>query len=388
MGIHKLMNLILEKAKNAVKNISLDSLTGRIIACDASTAIYQFLVSNLSMKEGFGIETLKDPKGNPTAHLIGIFNRTIQFLSHGIKPVWVFDGKPPEKKKEELHRRHLLKTGAEEEKKLAEEEGDLVEARKMAGRSVKVTPEMTADAKKMVQLMGLPIVEASSEAEAQCAVMCREGRVYATATEDMDALTFGTKILLRGFNSKKEPITEIHLDTVLKEFGMTMDTFIDLCIMCGCDYTTTIDGIGPVKAFKYVASCKTMEAALEKIDSEYSKSTKKKKYTLPPDFDYVTARTLFKAPEVIDPSTIELKFGKPDEIKLKQFLIEEKGFNDLRVDSGLKKILKSQSQGTQARLDTFYAVSYTHLTLPTILLVQISVVAVSLKKKITFKQLY
>jgi flap endonuclease-1 len=205
-----------------------------------------------------------------------------------------------------LHRRHIIKAGAEEEKKLAEETGNLVEAKKMAGRSIKVTPEMTADAKRLITLMGLPVVEATSEAEAQCSVICAAGKAFAVATEDMDALTFGTPILIRGFNNKKEPLSEIHLDVVLKEFGMTMDQFIDLCILCGCDYTTSVDGIGPVKAYKYVEQLKSLEAVIAKVDNEVSKSTKKKKYTVPKDFDYVTARRLFKTPNVIDPKTLEV----------------------------------------------------------------------------------
>ena len=53
---------------------------------------------------------------------------------------------------------------------------------------------MTADAKKLVQLMGLPLIESASEAEAQCAQICKEGKAFATVTEDMDALTFGTPV--------------------------------------------------------------------------------------------------------------------------------------------------------------------------------------------------
>jgi flap endonuclease-1 len=65
---------------------------------------------------------------------------------------------------------------------------------------------MMADAKKLLTLMGMPVIEAPSEAEAQCASIVKLGLAYGTATEDMDALTFGTNFLLRGFNSKKEPI--------------------------------------------------------------------------------------------------------------------------------------------------------------------------------------
>ena len=76
----------------------------------------------------------------------------------------------------------------------------------MAGRSIRITDEMKKDAIRLVKLLGVPAIEAPCEAEAQCAELCKMGLAFATASEDMDALTFGTNFQLRGFNSKKEPI--------------------------------------------------------------------------------------------------------------------------------------------------------------------------------------
>jgi flap endonuclease-1 len=84
-------------------------------------------------------------------------------------------------------------------------------AKRMAGRSVRVTKEMMEDAKKLLRFLGTPVVEATGEAEAQCSFMVSNGLAFATASEDMDSLTFGSNFLLRGFNSKKEPIIQIEL---------------------------------------------------------------------------------------------------------------------------------------------------------------------------------
>ena len=92
----------------------------------------------------------------------------------------------------------------------------------MAGRSIRITSEMMADAKKLVRLLGVPVIEAPGEAEAQCAEMVKQGLAFGTATEDMDALTFGSKFLIRGFNSKKEPVTQVELEAVLEGFDMNM----------------------------------------------------------------------------------------------------------------------------------------------------------------------
>ncbi len=113
-----------------------------------------------------GIGELRDSKGNLTGHLVGMFHRTIQFLECGVKPIWVFDGKPPDLKNKTLEARKETKDKAVEDKKDALETGDLETAKRMAGRAVKVTWEMMKDAKKLLRLMGTPVLEAPGEAEA------------------------------------------------------------------------------------------------------------------------------------------------------------------------------------------------------------------------------
>lgn len=266
---------------------------------------------------------MRDSEGNLTGHLVGLFNRTIQFMENGVKPIWVFDGKPPELKDYVLDQRKELKANAEEQKEKAIEAGDLETAKRMMGRSIKVTPEMMADAKKLISLMGVPVIESPGEAEAQCAAIVKHDLAFATASEDMDSLTFGTNVLLRGFNSKKEPIIQIELAQVLEGFGMSHDEFVDLCILCGCDYTTNIPGIGPITAFKLVEDFKTIEGIIEKIEKD-NEDPKKKKKTIPENFRFEQSRELFKNPSVEnDKAVLEnlIKWVKPDEDALKEFLV-------------------------------------------------------------------
>ena len=306
-------------------------------------AIYQFLIATQGFqKMGVpGVSELRDADGNLTGHLVGLFHRTVQFMENGVKPVWVFDGKPPELKSKELEKRKALKQAAEEQKEAAIAEGDMERAKQMAGRSIKITPEMMEDAKKLVKLMGVPLIEAPGEAEAQCAELCKMDLAFGTASEDMDALTFGSSHLLRGFNSKKEPITQIDLRVLLEGFGMNMDEFIDLCIMCGCDYTHSIGGIGPVKAFKLIEDNRNIEAVLEKIKESNEDPKKKQKYIIPDNFLFEESRALFKEPDVLrNKAEIEaqLKWSRPDADALKAFLIEEKSFAENKVTSGLTKL--------------------------------------------------
>jgi len=193
--------------------------------------------------------------------------------------------------------------------------------------------------------MGIPVIVAPCEAEAECAALCKSGKVYATATEDMDALTFGTKVLLRGFNSKKEPIIEINYDDMLKELGLTHEEFVDLCILCGCDYTETIDGVGPATAYKLIKEHKTIENVLKFLESENEDVKRKRKYVFPEPFYYNDARELFFKPELDPPEKIELKWDKPNEEELKKFLCDEKGFNQARIENAIKKIKSGEKTG-------------------------------------------
>ena len=87
-------------------------------------------------------------------------------MENGIKPIWVFDGKAPEMKSEELEKRKAQKIAAEEQKEEALAAGDMERAKQMAGRSIRITKDMMVDAKRLVELMGVPFIDAPGEAEA------------------------------------------------------------------------------------------------------------------------------------------------------------------------------------------------------------------------------
>ncbi len=113
MGIHQLMSLLREKAPKCFRQLALEFFSGRYIlnyslypltrtiGCDASMAMYQFLIQTQGFQDNTIVE-LTDKDGNKTGHLVGLFNRTLQFLENGIKPIWVFDGKPPKLKNGEV----------------------------------------------------------------------------------------------------------------------------------------------------------------------------------------------------------------------------------------------------------------------------------------------
>lgn len=134
---------------------------------------------------------------------------------------------------------------------------------------MRVTREHNEDCKRLLRLMGVPVVEAPGEAEAQCAQLCKDNAVYAISTEDMDSLTFGTPRLLRHLMapaSQKTAVVEFEYEKVLEELKLTREQFVDLCILCGCDYTDKIGGIGPVRAVSLIQKHGSLEEVLASLD--------------------------------------------------------------------------------------------------------------------------
>jgi len=213
-----------------------------------------------------GDHGLKDVEGNDTSHLQGMFYRTIRMLEAGIKPVYVFDGKAPELKSDELEKRMERKAEAEKALEAAKEQGDEEAIAKFSKRTVRVTKQHNEECQKLLGLMGVPIVQAPSEAEAQCAQLCKDDVVYAVATEDMDALTFGSPRLvqnLMGSNSKDKEVSEFDYEVMLSELELSEDAFVDLCILAGCDYCSTIKGVGGVTALKWMRQHGSIKKALD-----------------------------------------------------------------------------------------------------------------------------
>merc|ERR1712154_62959 len=263
MGIHGLTKLLGDCAPSSMKENDIKNFFGRKVAIDASMSIYQFLIAVRS--DG---SQLTNEDGETTSHLMGMFYRTIRMVENGIKPVYVFDGKPPDMKSGELAKRKERRDEAQKELEKAEEAGDEENVNKFSKRLVKVTKEHNEECKQLLTLMGIPYVDAPCEAEAQCAALVKAGKVYATGTEDMDSLTFGSNVVLRHLTfseARKLPIKEYNLSRLLEELGLSQDEFIDLCILLGCDYCDSIKGIGPKRAIELIKQHRNIEEILKHI---------------------------------------------------------------------------------------------------------------------------
>ncbi|KAF8682628.1 hypothetical protein RHS04_02748 [Rhizoctonia solani] len=282
MGIKGLTGLLSEHAPASIKEHDIKTLFGRKVAIDASMSIYQFLIA-VRQQDG---QMLTNEAGETTSHLMGFFYRTLRMVDHGIKPAYVFDGKPPDLKSGVLSKRFEGRQKAKEDGEEAKEVGTAEDVEKFARRTVRVTREHNEECRKLLKLMGIPcvvvsnivliharaqlantsIVQAPSEAEAQCAELARGGKVYAAGSEDMDTLTFNAPVLYRHLTfseAKKAPISEIVLEKALEGLGMNMEQFTELCILLGCDYLEPIKGVGPKNAFKLMQEHGSLEEVLK-----------------------------------------------------------------------------------------------------------------------------
>jgi len=235
-----------------------------------------------------------------------MFYRNLTFMEHGIKPIWVFDGEPPKAKQEELNNRSKIKEAAKEAKTRAEIEGDDGEEVKQAKRSIKVTNEMVEQVKEMLNVLGVPFIQAKSEAEAQCALLNKKGLAFGVASEDLDSLVYGANVLLRHFKNDKKPVIQIELQAILNELALTHEQFVSLCILCGSDYTEPIKGIGPVRALGYVRQCKTLSETIEMLKTVTTKSKGTLKYKVPEGYSYDEALNTFNNPDVTDVNSLQV----------------------------------------------------------------------------------
>ena len=316
--------------KTAVK---LEDLGGKSIAIDAYNALYQFLAI-IRQPDG---TPLKDNAGRVTSHLSGLLYRTSNLVEMGIKPIYVFDGTPPALKEVEIKRRAKVKEEAAIRYERALKEGKMEEARVYAQATSRLKDYMADDSKKLLDLMGIPWVQAPSEGEAQAAHMVKRGHADYCASQDYDSLLFGAPMLIRNVtisgrrrlpskNVFVEVIPEIvQLDQVLKECGITYEQLVDVGILIGTDFNPDgIEGLGPKTALKLIKEHGTLENALP--------SVKNAQFPAEPQ----RIREIFLKPTITDNYRIEWK--EPDVEGVVGFMVRERDFSEDRVRKALEKM--------------------------------------------------
>lgn len=330
------------------KEIEIKDLKGKVIAIDAYNTLYQFLTT-IRQPDG---TSLMDKKGRITSHLSGLFYRNINLLLEGIKPVYVFDGKPPELKQLEIERRKEAKKIAETRFEKAKESGDEESMKKYGGRFVKMNQEIIKESKELLKLMGIPVIQAPGEGEAEAAILARRGKVWASASQDYDSLLYGAPYLIRNLTMARRRKTSagiyidvkpelIEFEKVVSQLEIDKDQLICLAILVGTDYNPGgIKGLGQKKALEIVQKYKYPVEIFKYVKSKFDFV-----------FDWMEVFRQFK--EYGPPGTTEISFKKPDEQQIKNFLIEY-DFSEARIDSGLQRLNEANEKTKQKGLGDFF----------------------------------
>jgi len=336
MGIKNLTKILNDQTPDAISDIKSDQLKGKRIAIDTSIILYQYVTAIRSSGSD-----LKNTNNQSTSHIMGILTKTLNYLKAGIIPIHIFDGNPSELKLNILKDRSKIKKEAIGkllliEEQLATNQTTLEEQNKLEQKkitllkqSVSINKREIAEAYEIVQLLGVPAFYAKEEADSQCAYMSKNNLVDYVATEDMDLLTFGTKKIIKNF--MKNTMHVVELDQILADGDISMDQFIDICILLGCDYTDTIEGIGSKKAWSLIKKYSTIENLIAT-----DKNIITHKYVLPDNFKYIESREYFSNPRHNTINKDELQLQRPQLNELKRLLVDKYSFGEESIEKMIK----------------------------------------------------
>lgn len=313
-----------------VEKINFKDLNSRTVAIDAYNTIYQFL-SSIRQRDG---TPLIDSEENTTSHLSGILYRNSAIIDKGIKPIYVFDGKPSLYKEETVAQRRKVRDSSEKKWKAALKEGDEITARKFAIRSSKMSEYIIDSSKKLLTLMGIPYVDAFGEGEAQAAYMVKNGDAWAVASQDYDCLLFGSERIVRNLtmSNNVSNLEYLELKKVLKKLEITREELVDLSLLVGTDFNHGVKGIGPKTALKIIRK-NELKNAMKKIDE-----------------DVREIRNLFLKPKIN--TDYKIKWNKPDKEGMIKFLCEKHEFSKDRVTNVSEKLKKLNN--TQKTLEDWF----------------------------------
>ena len=305
------------------KKINFEDLTNKMVVIDASNMLYQFL-SSIRQQDG---TPLMDSKGRVTSHLMGTLTRLTNLMNKGVKLCVVFDGKMPLLKVKEQENREYRKNIAAAKVQQALEDQDFEEAYKYSKQTSRLTKEMVEESKKLIEYLGLPVIQAPGEADAQAAFMCKNNDVDYVASSDMDCLVFGAPYLVTNLTlsmKRKLPSGDvvyikpdlISLKDVLKSLDLTQDQLIVLAVLIGTDYNVGgVKGIGPKKALSLVKKYNDYDRMFKDLNAE---------------FDWKEVFDTYKKHDV-DKNYI-LNWKEINIEKVKELLVEEHNFSLERVE--------------------------------------------------------
>ena len=231
MGIKNLNKFVKRECPEAIKHITIADLSGKIVVVDASIYMYRFLADQ--------------------ALLENMYTMISMFQMHGIVPVFIFDGKPPDEKRNILKRRKYLKHVAEMHYNKLKLElthdriqypNEIADAnhllKVLKRRFIRLHDADFERVKALMQALGVNYIVAPGEADALCAQMVLKRKAHACMSDDTDMFVYGCPRVLRHLNLLDETCTMYDMSKILNLLGITMTEFRQICVVSGTDYNS------------------------------------------------------------------------------------------------------------------------------------------------------
>lgn len=292
MGIKNFFKLVRKYAPNSIKTKKISDYEGQTLGIDANHLIYKSVMA--IRKNGYD---LKNDSVTVT-HIHTMIMKLAGFKRYNIRPVFVFDGCPPQAKERTIEQRDLnwnvmkkkyYDANTEEQKK------------KYYFAKSDITEEEVKQVVQLLKLFGVTILRAKAETDPVLASLSVNGQIDAIVSDDADMLILGGTKLLKDFSiDKTKQFSEINGSKMKKKLGLKTDQLVDLAILLGSDYGSSIEGVGPERAYELIKKWKSLESIALHT-----------KYSLPSG--YISARKCLKTkvqirmkPRLIDPLVMEL----------------------------------------------------------------------------------
>ena len=288
MGIEKLNPLIKRHTDEAFFTLPITKLSGKRVAIDA----FAWMYANMAIARKKIIDkmdvTLKEPDSFEIRKewLVAGINFTLTWVNNNITPVFVFDGKntPPEKLETKLIRRSDANAKKEKIQSLYSQINSdilsnspslITELRKALCNYVTLSPDDVDTFKTVLQHIGVPCIQADGDGEKLCSSLCVEGKVAAVFSTDTDNLAYGCPLVINcisktyTYEDGKKIINLdcVRVDKALQGLNLSYSSFIDLCIMCGCDFNTHMPGIAAIKAHNLIKEYEFIHNLPDKFDT-------------------------------------------------------------------------------------------------------------------------
>ena len=323
MGIKNLNKLLKSKCNQGIRNISIEKLRKKYIGIDTSIYLYKYTYMG-NMLECF-------------------LKQINHLLSYEITPIYFFDGKPSEEKKKLIEKRNSqykksldkIEEMNKELKELEEIENPTNEIleqillkeeqiRKKNRSTIRINKNELGELKKILKNLGIYYYECNGEADIYMKSFSQKKLLDYVITEDLDFLTHGCENILYNYNYNSEKLKLYNLNQILNDLGMNYKSFVDFCIMLGCDYSCKIPGFGPKTGYKLIKEYKS-----------YFELKDKKEIKIPENFQYQESLKMFiEGPEIL----INKKMLKLQKDNINKQELEEMNLNIRIIEKIIHKI--------------------------------------------------